>query len=195
MAALLRRHPGLLVALLRQLEDVRGEVLERALQVALELADGVGRGRARTGLAAEPRLVEAPRRRAAPASRAASPPTTAGPTGSIASASCTNTREPARARREHQPLDRQPGGVHFLEQRRRRHDRVVLERERRQRHPPPRQAQQILEPRARRGEAILLARPAELPEQRLRIEDAARAALRPVRLATRPTMRISSTSA
>ena len=44
LAAFLRRHPGLLVTLLRELQHVGGKVLERAVQVALDVADGVRRG-------------------------------------------------------------------------------------------------------------------------------------------------------
>ena len=74
LPALLRRQPGLLVAFLRQPEDVRREVLERTLEVSLHVADGVD-PRARASL---PRRETCPRPRSiatrgAQATRAARP--------------------------------------------------------------------------------------------------------------------------
>ena len=83
-------------------------------------------------------------------------------------------------------LDRQSGGtdvdvdVDVLNERRGRDDGVVLERERRERHATARQPEQIEELRPCAREPRLIRRPAELRQERLRVEDAAARALGPV---------------
>ena len=60
LAALLRRHPRFLVALLGELQDVGREILERALEISLHVADGVCLRLLRTSKAVKPRIVAGP---------------------------------------------------------------------------------------------------------------------------------------
>ncbi len=181
VAALLRRHPGLFVPFLGQLEDVRREVFERALQVPLQAADGVRGRRARAGVAAKPRVLEA----AARPQRQPFGRRSAEDAGHDRIDRQRLVREHARltpgARDADQSFDRETGRLDVFEQGRGGDNRVVLERERRERDTPARKAQEILELRARGGEAVLVPRPSERGQEGLRVENAARAALRPVR--------------
>ena len=132
LSALARAQAGVFVPLLVEAEHVAREVLERAIQVALDMADRIDRRRARrrprrgtpgrsrrsrgTHLAARPANRPQPRRRrrAAPADAASR------------SASCTNTRAgAARSTCSHV----EPARFDLLDERRRRDDRVVFERE------------------------------------------------------------------
>ena len=75
---------------------------------------------------------------------------------------------------------RERHGVEVLEIGRRADDRVVLERERRERERTPRQVQQVVEHRPRGGAAIGVVRPAEILEQVRRQEHVAAGRRRPL---------------
>ena len=79
------------------------------------------------------------------------------------------------------PVDFEAGAGDVVDERRRGHDRIVFERERRGGHLPCRQLQQIVEARACRREPVGIGRPSELAQQPGGIEDAGIRPLRPVR--------------
>ena len=147
------------------------EVLERALQVPVDRGDRVHR-------AGGP----GPRRRGTPAR----PPATAsarsvqpragvaghGPPARVAATSAPRPRRPASSAGSTGPPPRR--ARQLLEQRRRIDDRVVLERERGDRHVPVARAEQQVDKRGPRGgQACRLRRPAELGQQERRVEDVA----------------------
>ena len=183
LAALERRQPGFVLALLLELQHLAGEVLERALEIPLDAADRVDDGaRARRPL---PWIARRP-----PRAGARQPQRE--PVGRVA-----GERPSGRDRRERQRLVVEDADGRARPRRARRRARraatssrngdggtiassssVNVETE----TALAGQRQQIVESRARRGQAIGVGRPAEIAQQRRRIEDAGAGALRPVRL-------------
>ena len=172
LAAFLRAQARLVVALLVEAQHARRKVLERTIDVALDVADRVDLRLART-------------------SRAVVDVTVPGRSPDAQFEPRVRLRAPRRSERRRLvrvlsgssgTFERQPARLEFLKKGRARHDGVVLEREGRYRHPPARKAEQIVKPRPRRGAPVGFVRPSELRQERRRIEDAAPDPLGPVLL-------------
>ena len=91
-------------------------------------------------------------------------------------------REDAAVTGRRRCFEPQAACLNLVEQRRRRHEPVVLQVEGRQGDAMTREAKQILKPRARRRHPLRLRGPAELREERLRIKDVPAGAFWPIPL-------------
>ena len=172
-AARPRRQPRLLDDVFLEAEHVAREVLERARAVAIERGHRVG---------------DRPDAARRPPDPPAWPPAPSGPGRPACVATSIGSerdgqRERRRGARRVACLDgggRQRHGVEVLEIGRRADDRVVLERERRERERAPRQVQQVVERRPGGGAAVGVVRPAEILEQVRRQEHVAARRRRPL---------------
>ena len=169
-AALPGREHRLVGRFLPQLELVAGEVPEWTGEVPLEGADGVRRGAARPRQAA---IALVPRR-PAPAQGEPGSRRIGQLGGHDGGMDQRLLRRDARLPQRRLPLRGQLQARELLEKHRRRHHRVVLERERRQRYAFAGQAHEVREPRPCGPEAVALDPPAEAREHRRRIEDGPR---------------------
>ena len=154
------RQAGLVIPLLVERQDARREVLERAVEIPLDVADRHTPS-ARAGRRCRDRCPRRPGdREARNASHAAvpggsvrlRPPRPAAPRARIGR---RRLRDSARS-------SPRPLAAISSQERRSRHDRVVLQREAGNRDAPRRQQQQIAEPGPRGLQALGLRRPSEL---------------------------------
>ena len=172
-----RIHHLFVLGLFLQPQHVLGEELERAVEVGLERAHRPGARPARCRTAPWKSAASAGVRDARSSAHCGRRPRAASrATGSIDSAS---SHEHARLVEGLAGNRRQACARDLVELHRSRHERFVVERERRDQRPPRRRRQQIEEPRVGGAAAILLRRPAERLQQRRRIEDVPPRPLRP----------------